>query len=193
MDAKLFYTPLEDRIGFFDVELDGVDLASEETLETSVAISLFTDRRALGDDELPHDADSRRGWWADTVPPVVNDKIGSRLWLLSREKTTQETLNRAQEFCYEALQWLLDDGIARRVQVDTSYLGEKAFGVMLIDIIIWKLDGSDERFNLFWSHLEPIGDFKPCPAEVGMGAMLGILAEDSTNIIKENEGNLVVE
>ncbi|MFP4904903.1 phage GP46 family protein, partial [Paraburkholderia sp. BR14261] len=46
-----------------DWVLQGPSLQSGEDLQTSVLISLFTDRLALPSDETPDG--NRRGWWAD--------------------------------------------------------------------------------------------------------------------------------
>ena len=48
------------------------------------------------------------------------DKLGSKLWLLLRQKITDETLNRAQEYAYDALKWLIDDGICSDITVDVE-------------------------------------------------------------------------
>ena len=116
-----------------DLVLDGRLLAQDDSVYTAVVLSLFTDRRADPADELPVGDHDRRGWWADAVPDVGGDRIGSRLWLLKREKQTQETLNKAREYCQEALQWLVEDGEASRVQVDTRWIDR---GVMAVDIAI---------------------------------------------------------
>ncbi|QBY56158.1 phage GP46 family protein [Cupriavidus oxalaticus] len=87
----------------------------ESMLQRAVVISLFTWRRAESSDRL--DDDERMGWWGDSYPTLANDRIGSRLWLLRREKITRETLLRAEEYAREALQWLLDDGLAAAIDV----------------------------------------------------------------------------
>jgi len=104
----------------FDLSLSGADLATDEGLQTAVIVSLFTDRRASADDDIPDDASDRRGWWADKWPGEPGDQIGSRLWLLGREKQLTAVLKRAREYAEEALQWLIDDGIASRVEI-TAY------------------------------------------------------------------------
>lgn len=90
--------------------VDG-DLLGDEGLTTAVTVSLFTDRVARPDDPLPaampgREAD-RRGWWGDLLEldGRVNP-IGSRLWLLNREKELQEVVNRAREYAEESLAWL---------------------------------------------------------------------------------------
>ena len=71
-------------------------MTPEEPLVRAVLISLFTWRRANADDDLP--GNDRMGWWGDSHPPVDNDRIGSRLWLLSRAKIVPETLARAKAY-----------------------------------------------------------------------------------------------
>lgn len=80
----------------------------EAALIRAVIISLYTWRRAETDD--PVDDDERFGWWGDSYPPITDDRIGSRLWLLRRVKLTPQTQRDAEAYAREALQWLLDDG-----------------------------------------------------------------------------------
>jgi phage gp46-like protein len=103
-----------------------------DALPRAVIISLFTWRRANPDDELP--GNNKHGWWGDTWPQIDSDRIGSRLWLLSRAKLTNETVLRAKEYAEEALQWLIDDGIAAAVQVQSERhdLFELALGIKII-------------------------------------------------------------
>lgn len=90
-------------------------MTREELLRRAVTISLFTWRRA-GPDDAVDDSD-RKGWWGDCVPAVDGDRIGSRLWLLSRRTLVAQTLQDAQAYAEEALAWLLDDQIATAVTV----------------------------------------------------------------------------
>jgi phage gp46-like protein len=96
-------------------------LADDPTLASSVILSLFLDRRAGADDALPAGAD-RRGWIGDALSPTPGDRIGSRLWLLAREKQTEETRLRAEEYAAEALAWLVEDGLASSVEVAATWL-----------------------------------------------------------------------
>lgn len=93
-------------------------MTSEALLRRSVTISLFTWRRAGPDDPL--DDDDRKGWWADCVPTVAGDRIGSRLWLLQRRTITQDTLRDAKEYAEEALRWMTDDGVVSAVTVTAT-------------------------------------------------------------------------
>lgn len=105
----------------FDWAIAAGDLATDDGLFTAVALSLWTDRLANADDAIPDGSGDRRGWWGDAyLPPLANgtpDHVGSRLWLLARALQIQETAQRAQAYVQEALQWMVDDGVAAQVTV----------------------------------------------------------------------------
>lgn len=100
--------------------LNGAQVSADMTdsLSRAVVISLFTWQRASQSDEV--DNDQRMGWWGDTFAENKGDKIGSKLWILLRQKITEETLNRAQEYAYDALKWLIDDGICSDITVNVE-------------------------------------------------------------------------
>lgn len=114
-------------------------------LPRAVIISLFSWRRANPDDSAP----TPMGWWGDTYPTVTGDRIGSRLWLLGREKITNNTLNRARDYATEALQWLIDDGVAARVEASAVRTG---MDEATLTIDIYQRDGTrwNLRFDEFW-------------------------------------------
>ncbi|MGA5655269.1 phage GP46 family protein [Rahnella contaminans] len=122
--------------GHGDIVQDGTDLLTDDSIETAVIISLFTDRRAEPGDALPDGSDNRRGWWGDTYSQTL---IGSRLWLLSREKQLSSVLLRAEQYAAEALQWLLDDELAAAVSITAT---NPADGVLNLRIDITLADGS---------------------------------------------------
>lgn len=97
------------------------DLVKDVGLESAVIISLFTDKRASEDDDRPDKGGSKRGWWGDQASPEVeNDEIGSHLWLLERAKTTDVTITRAKQYAKEALQWMVDDNIVSKIEVEVE-------------------------------------------------------------------------
>lgn len=123
-----------------DLQLADGDLMKDGGLLSSIVISLFTDRLAGPDDELPAGDGDRRGWWGDaTLPDLASgggsDRIGSLLWLLRREKQLPSVVARAREYAREALQWLLDEGRATRLEVDADV---PAQGVLRITV---RVDG----------------------------------------------------
>lgn len=124
-------------------------LGEDAGLETAVILSLFTDRRAEDGDALPGGSDDKRGWWGDTYAEVAGDRFGSRLWLLSREKQTQSVLVRAKRYAEEALAWLIEDGIARAVNVSAEIVSQGVLGLG-IEIIRSAAPPQKYRFETFW-------------------------------------------
>ncbi len=125
--------------------LAGAALESGNDLQTSVLISLFSDRQASADDVIPDSTGNRRGWWGDlgaTIP------IGSRLWLLSREKLTQSVANRAKTYITEALQWLITDGVAAQINVSTMIIAPTMLGAV---IQIVRSTGVTVTLNFAWA------------------------------------------
>lgn len=96
------------------------DLDRDAGLETAVLISMFSDRRADLEDDLPDNTKDLRGWWADATQ---SDKIGSRLWLISRSKIEDETSTDAEIYIKECLQWMIDDGVADSISVTVTRTG----------------------------------------------------------------------
>ena len=128
------------------------DLVTGRDLETSAIISLFTDRLATPDDRLPDPADSdRRGWWADWE---ADYPIGSRIWLISREKQTEDVRQRAEEYCREALQWMIDDDVADTVEVTASW-NPQAPGRLDVDVTITRARNQllKRHFSWAWGQL----------------------------------------
>ncbi|AXW48116.1 phage GP46 family protein [Ralstonia pseudosolanacearum] len=112
MDIELFWNADECRCEWRQ-RPDG-QLAVDHDLKTAALVSLFTWRRAEAGDRLPDPKGPRRGWWGDLLSAKP---IGSRLWLLSREKQTTEVVRLAQEYAEEALAWLVEDGVCKSVDV----------------------------------------------------------------------------
>lgn len=144
-----------EKAGMLVLDIDSIErvesdngMHPDDLLSRAVISSLFSWRRARDDDSIP--AESRQGWWGDTFSPVSGDEWGSRLWLLTRENLTPDTLARAREYSLEALQWLIDDGVAARVEVDAEAVSQNAMGIAAR---IYRADGSppvDIRFDDVW-------------------------------------------
>ena len=148
MDLALRYDP---NTGEFDLAIDAAtgDFAREDTLSTVVMLSLMCDRLAQ-----PHEVpvgDDRRGWWADAfVTPSQDasaaDSFGSRLWLLAREKQTPATEQRLRGYIQEALQWLVEDGLAQTVTV-TVFRPRIGWYSALVDL---QVRGDSRRYRFEW-------------------------------------------
>ena len=127
-------------------------LASAEPLVRAVVVSLFTWRRANPDDSLP--GDEVMGWWGDSYAELPGDRIGSRLWLLSRSALTDQVVREAKEYAVEALQWLIDDGVATDVAVTAVRAG---ISMLVLTCLITRADSGellDLRFADAWRFLK---------------------------------------
>jgi phage gp46-like protein len=135
-----------------DWAIGTLGLEEDDGLETAVILSLFTDRRAEPDDVLPFGETDRRGHWSDAYPAVPGDRMGSRLWLLSREKQLPQVVVKAREYLREALEWMEEDGVASRVDCDAFILRD---GVLGMKVAIYRPDGSraDFSFDYLWRTL----------------------------------------
>ena len=122
--------------GGFDIALGATGLQSDEGLSTAVALSLHLDARAEGG------AGMANGWWAD-IATADAQPVGSKLWTLKRSKATPAVMREAQQFAYEALQWLLDNKVARSIKVTPHKirLGSST-EVLALHIEITRADGS---------------------------------------------------
>jgi phage gp46-like protein len=142
-------TVWSEAVGRGDYELlpAGV-LRSDQDLATAVMLSLGTDRTAH-DDDVPPDGGGRRGWWADAYRKYP---LGSRLWLLSREKETELTRIRAEQYAREATEWMIREGVASRIDIAAVWTGP---GRLELTLVIVSPPGSRVgwRFALAWGQL----------------------------------------
>lgn len=127
------------------------DLATTFSLLNCVLISLFTDARAADDDVLPDQRDTdRRGWWADSTNTAMkNDSVGSKLWLLEREKNVDTALVRAKIYIQSALEWMVDEGAVKSIDVltEAQRLGNSGTIILVFQVKLNKPDGTNEAFK----------------------------------------------
>ena len=105
-----------------------IDYSGGNEVLTNIIVSLFTDARASNDDILPDGATDKRGWWGDSFR---DKKIGSRLWLLSREKQLSSVLKRAQEYAEESLAWMIKARLIKSVSVTAT---NPSNGVLMLTV-----------------------------------------------------------
>ena len=124
-----------------DWVLPGSVLQTGNDLQSAVLISLFSDRLATSDDVIPDGSGDPRGWVGDMGSDYP---IGSRLWLLDRSKATNDVLTAASDYCYEALQWLIEDGVVAQFDIVTEWTKPAMLG---IQIIAHKQNGTTVAMN----------------------------------------------
>ncbi|WP_455820595.1 phage GP46 family protein [Pseudomonas cerasi] len=119
-----------------------------DPLTRAVLISTGTWRRAEPDDS-PEEVN---GWWGDSFPTVQNDRIGTRLYLLKRQKLTNKTPLKVREYLQQCLQWLVDDRLASRVDVTAERTG---IDTLIASVTISRMDGTQQTisFDDLWSEL----------------------------------------
>jgi len=109
-------------------------LDDTQSLATAVVVALGTDRLAQPGDLLPDPDDTdRRGWWGDFDAEEIwgGWPIGSRLWLLQREKITGTgaqrgpTTVRVENYIREAIQPFLDRRIGTSMDVEATRIGKE--------------------------------------------------------------------
>jgi phage gp46-like protein len=109
-------------------------LDERQALATAVIVALGTDGLAERTDVLPDpDSSDRAGWWGDLDAEEIwgGWPIGSRLWLLRRDKIADPgshrgaTVTRADRYIREALQPFLDRRIASFLDVKVERVGRE--------------------------------------------------------------------
>lgn len=115
-------------------------LDDTQALATAIIVALGTDRLADDSDLMPDPDDTdRRGWWGDYDAEEIWDgwPIGSRLWLLQRDKITGSgaqrgpTTVRIEHYIYEAIQPFLDRRIGSQMFVETTRHGDSRIDALV--------------------------------------------------------------
>lgn len=143
---KLAYDNLTQRCDF--LRSTGVNLDTDEGLETAVTISFFTDARAKPSDGVSIEQD-QRGWWgADYLEERPDLEFGSRLWLLKRMKLNDNNLRLAGMFAKESLLWLMPSVASEIVATPERIVG--VYNAALITTQIQRPKKSAPRFEGKW-------------------------------------------
>jgi phage gp46-like protein len=155
-------------------------------------VSLFTDRLAEPSDPLiaaPDGTVDRRGWWGDTLlaQDHPNDRIGSRLWLLERSKSDRNLPKTAEGYIREALQWLLDDGIATLIDAKCAFINGDT-SMLRADVVIEHQTGRSLSYRYDWAWTELGGS----PFAPGLSPSFTILTgDDGTTELTGDDGTIL--
>ena len=128
-------------------------LTSELGIETAVVIALFTWARAEDYEVDPGAYTDHQGWWGDGIDLEGDEQaMGSKLWLLLRSVLDNTTANKAIDYAKAALQPLITQGAAARIDVTaTSDIPNNRLDLI---VMIYGQDGSiiyKQSFALLWS------------------------------------------
>lgn len=133
-----------DSDNFYDINFTAIgDFVMDNSFENAVNISVLQNKRA---DESEHIIpELRNGWWGNELNNVLDYEIGSKLWLLGQAKNIQDTQNMARDYAIDCLQWLLDDGFAKDIQVETGR--DSATSILTIEVKIVRFDGEVKKLS----------------------------------------------
>lgn len=135
----------------YDISILNGDLKECDDLDSAVIISLFTWARAEAgevDENAP-----RFGWFGDKIDADNTDSTGSKLYLLKRKKITNQTIMDAREYIEQALQWMIEDGVATEINAEVE---RNTSDVNRADALVQIVRGDRSRtmkFNDLWSFL----------------------------------------
>jgi phage gp46-like protein len=144
-----------------------MSLDERQALATAVIVALGTDRLAEPDDVLPDPDDpDRGGWWGDLDNAEIwgdgyDWPIGSRLWLLRRDKIEDvgsqrgATVTRVERYIVEALQPFVDLRIVSRLTVKAERVGRERIDALIrlyreSEVVI------DLRYQVLWTEFEAL-------------------------------------
>jgi len=134
-----------DRNGEFDLQISGSDFASVDGFETAVPTSFFSNARAI-ESRVPA-ARKRRGWVGNILTILTGRELGGTLWTLDQARITEDTLNFAETYARESLQWMLDDRIATNINVDVRQQDDSS---IIIATKITTLDNATTKYVSLW-------------------------------------------
>ena len=107
-----------------------------EPMVGAIVLSLFCDRRAT--DDFGH---TRGGWWGDALAEQNGDQWGSARWVNDRAINTEFYLHREADADRAALQWLIDDGMCKSIEVQAFDAGREVMGVRIrLDDLTYEIE-----------------------------------------------------
>jgi len=78
-----------------------------------------------------------------------NPEFGSRLHELKRSKDTERTAELARQYCKEALQWIVDTGRAKSIEVTAERDRNVSSNRLKIHVQAVQADGREVSFDVF--------------------------------------------
>lgn len=129
--------------GRFDIAIENGDIANEDGFDTAIYVSLFTDARAPESKVIR--PENRRGWIGNLVSPVEGRELGGLIWLAEQRRLNQGTLNEIIDYARQALDWFVEDEIAKSVEVTGEIVPQSG---IVLTINITAPDGNTESYYI---------------------------------------------
>lgn len=137
IDIKL--TP--DDTGLYDISIKDDDFESVDGFQSAITTSLFSDGRSPAYN-MP-DSVRRRGWIGNIGTPKLPTSL---LWLLDQSRLTQAILNSAKLYVEECLQWMIDNLIAKTVDVEITAEDRGA----IVYVTMLGYNDKSNRYYMIW-------------------------------------------
>ncbi len=139
--------------GVYDIQIDDFgDIRTADFFDTSIFVSILSDKRA-NEGEVP-DSKRRRGWIGNEVRDD-GFEIGSKLWLFEQSRLTRTVMNGIEDAVRDALQWMVNDGIAAAIQnvrVAFAPPSSPIIGVLVTADILRPQGEVETRFFDLWTN-----------------------------------------
>lgn len=131
--------------GVWDFTLDDAGgINTDDFFDTALLMSIFAERRASAS-EVPN-SQQRRGWIGNESN-ADGFEIGSKVWLFEQARLSHDTFNGITSAATDGLQWLIDDGFAINIVVNTLLIS----GTVTLQIDIFRPNSPvDRRFFDLW-------------------------------------------
>lgn len=136
--------------GLFDIAIQGSDFKQAVDLKTAIVLSVFSDGRSNADDRVPNS----RGWCGDSLNLDGEQLTGSKIWLLTNGKLTNQTLTDVEEYARVATQWIIDKQIAKEMEFEATFLN-KSEGRIALRITVTEPKGNvPQEYVYVWNQVK---------------------------------------
>ena len=130
----------------YDIDIDeNGDIKSQDFFDSAILVSIFGERRANEAEVLQ--SHMRRGWIGNEGTPDF--EIGSKIWIYEQARLTRSVLNGITTSARQSLQWLIDDGYASSIGVESVLT---ATGVNLNVTIHRPNSKVEHRYYTLWDN-----------------------------------------
>ncbi len=129
---------------YSDISFTNGDFTLTRGLVTAMMMSIFCEVR---DDSI--DIPQKRGGWAgNQLQPVEGYEQGSLIWTKYQSAATEEIANECQQYIEDGFNWMIQDGIAKDVDVETNIVANNKLSVKIS--ITRNDDTQDVSFYDLW-------------------------------------------
>lgn len=142
--------------GEYDLAFDEAvcDLLTTNTLENAVVMSIGTYARERKLGNVANLKPVIGGWWGDALDE--RGTLGGYLYEAFPGKLVDATARQVETLCSEALNWMVEDGVAKSVSCTAEITGTET---MNLNVLIERPEGENDEvflFELNWSATDGI-------------------------------------